>query len=102
RRRRRAENAEGIVKTDRRVAGVDEPARDIPQPVGAAPRHLVVDDDSLCLLAGRGDRGRASFEVPDIVERVVAAEDVAPRNCGRLDERVDEVVGYLPVANERL
>ena len=90
------------MKADRRVAGVDESACDIPKSVGAAPRHLVVDDHPLGLLPRGGDRGGATLEVADIIQRVVAAEDVDPRRCGCLDERVDEVVGYLAMSDQRL
>ena len=75
-RRCRAEHAERIVEADGGIAGVDEPAGQFAEPVEALSGNLVVDDDPFSLLAGAGDRGRAALEVADVVERVVAAEDV--------------------------
>ena len=98
--RRRAEDSERIVEADGRVAGVDEPASHVAEPVQAAARHLVVDDDSLRLLPGRGDRDRAALEVANVVQRVVAAKDVDTGSCRRLDERVDEIVGHLTMADQ--
>ena len=44
----------------------------------------------------------AALEVADVVQRVVAAKDVHPRGSRRLDECVNEVVGHLAVADQRL
>ena len=61
RRGRGAEDAERIVEADGRIAGVDEPARDVAEPVEAAARDLVVDDDALRLLTGaRRPRSRSA------------------------------------------
>src|SRR5947209_4928614 len=43
-----------------------------------------------------------ALEIADIVERVVAAEDVDTRQRGDAYEGVDDVVGHLAVTGERL
>ena len=82
------------------IAGVDEPAGHVAEPVQAATRHLVVDDHPLRLFPGRGDRDRAALEIADVVEGVVAAKDVDTGGGRRLDERVDEVVRHLAMADQ--
>ena len=57
---------------------------------------------SFSLFSGRLDRFGAPLEVPNVVQRVVATKDIHPRGGRRLDECVNEVVGHLPVANQRL
>ena len=49
-------------------------------------------------VAAIGDR--AALEIANVVQGVVAAKDVDTGCCRRLDERVDEIVGHLAVADQ--
>ena len=97
----RVQRAGRVVDEDARRLQLAERCGALEQDVGRVGRARAVDEADRELLAARVDGVRRLAEVPEVVQRIVQAEDVDAVVGRALDEPPDEVARHGPGADEK-